>query len=321
MSKNIKYAAIILKFGLTTALIYWLLSGFDYRSLSDSFSKVSIFVIFFAIGTHLLAFFLGGLRWWIMLRSTNVSVSLTNILPSYYLGLFFNNILPTSTGGDVVRLLHLKIRGLSAKVLLASTIADRVIGLVMVLSMGVVCIFFSPDIKLERDALVYVLVIVLSIVSGVALIFSSWFGSPLARWQNRYRNTRIRRGLLEVAALCHSYRSKLGFVLLAAVIALVMQSLIIFAYFLLGQNIGVQLSLATYFAVIPVVFIVANLPISVGGLGVREGILVGMLITLHVDKQLAVSLSLLYLAVLWLSTAPGAAVLLTRFTPAGRATQ
>jgi uncharacterized protein (TIRG00374 family) len=320
-SKNTKFAAIVLKFSITAALIYWLLSGIDYHSVSVIFSKVSIVIIFSAIGVHLLAFLLGGIRWWLMLRSTKISISLAKILPSYYLGLFFNNILPTSMGGDVVRLLHLNVRGLDAKALLASIIADRIVGLIMILSMGVVCMFFSSDINLDDNVLVYALVIALGIVSGVALLVSPWLGSSLERWQNRYRNTRVRRGLLEVITLCHSYRSKPGLIFLAAVISLVMQSLIIFAYYMLGHSISVGLTLTTYFVVIPVVFIATSLPISIGGLGIREGVLVGLLIVLQVDKQMAVSLSLLYLAVLWLSTAPGAAVMLMKFTPADKSTQ
>jgi uncharacterized membrane protein YbhN (UPF0104 family) len=51
-------------------------------------------------------------------------------------------------------------------------------------------------------------------------------------------------------------------------------------------------------------------PVSIGGLGIREGTLVGMLVAAGTNLQLAISLSLVYLLVLWLSALPGALVLL-----------
>jgi hypothetical protein len=62
---------------------------------------------------------------------------------------------------------------------------------------------------------------------------------------------------------------------------------------------------------IPAVFLAASLPVSIGGLGVREGTLVGMLVTAGADLKTAINLSLAYLLVLWISSVPGALVILS----------
>lgn len=307
-----KFLAILIKLVVTATLIYWLLSGIDYPTVRTTFSRISADIILLAIAIHFCVFLLGGLRWWLLLRHVKVRPPFVRILPSYYLGLFFNNILPTGMGGDVVRALHLNMSGLSVRALAASTIVDRVIGMLVVLIVGATCLLLAPDIPILKDGQIYLIAFVLISVAGTAFLLSPWFGTLLALLQKRYGHTRIRRGLLDIARLCYSYKTSLRLISFAAVISLAMQSMVIYVYYLLSRGVGIELSMITYFAIIPIVFLAASLPISIGGLGVREGVLVGLLITMSVDKQLAISLSLLYLAILWLSTAPGAVVLLNR---------
>jgi len=61
-----------------------------------------------------------------------------------------------------------------------------------------------------------------------------------------------------------------------------------------------------YFTIIPIVFVASSLPISIGGLGVRESVLVSLLLFFQVDPQMAIALSLLYFAIIVLITLPGA---------------
>lgn len=313
-----KYAAIAIKLGVTAALLYWLYAGIDYASVSANLAKISVAMVALVSGTHVLAFLLGGFRWWLLLQQTTISTPFIQILPSYYLGLFFNNILPSNMGGDVVRVLHLNLRGLSAKALMASTIVDRLIGVLVVLLMGVICLLLSPNIDLQSKTRMYLLALLVAAVTAPVVLLSPLPDLLLSRMRARYQHTRIRRVLLETVTLCHSYRSRIRLILCAAAISLVMQSLIISIYYLLGQGVGIDLPLVTYFAIIPVVYFIASLPISIGGLGVREGVLVGFLMAMHIDRQLAISLSLLYLAVFWVATIPGVFVLLTRYIPVER---
>jgi uncharacterized membrane protein YbhN (UPF0104 family) len=144
----------------------------------------------------------------------------------------------------------------------------------------------------------------------VALAFSPLAGRALEWLQRHVHGTKLRRGLLDSVMLCYSYRSNPALLLQAALFSLIAQTLAIGTYILLGRGIGIELPIAAYFVIIPIVFISAMLPISLGGLGVRESALVGLMLVFGVDKQLAIGLSLLYLFTLWLSTLPGALVLL-----------
>jgi len=303
-------AFTLVKLAVTGALIYWLLANADFAAIGTMLERISAALFLGAIAAQLLGSFCTALRWWLLLKHTGARTSFRQVLPSYYLGLFFNNLLPTGVGGDVVRTMYLNRRGLGLHALAASMIVDRGIGLMAMLLLATTCaVFFAPP-GLDNDARTSAFAVLALTLVGAALALSPWAGHGLKWLQRRYHQTRLRHGVLESALLCHSYRSDPLLLTAAAALSLIAQSFSILTYVLLGIGIGLALAPTTYFVIIPIVFVAAMLPISLGGLGVREGTLVGLLLAFGADRQLAIGLSLLYLIVLWLSTVPGAAVLL-----------
>jgi len=88
-------------------------------------------------------------------------------------------------------------------------------------------------------------------------------------------------------------------------LSLLSHTLVILAYAVCGTSLVAGLSWSPYFVAVPVVMLLHVLPISLGGLGVREAGTVGMLVWLGADQQQALALSLVLLGLLWLSVLPG----------------
>ena len=135
---------------VTGVSVYWLLKLTDLRIAWQSINAVPVLIIFLAVCIMLAGFVVGSFRWWLLLRHTTSTIRYRKILPSSYLGIFFNNILPTTMGGDVIRTLHLSLRGISPKALIGSAIIDRAIGLFTVLALGFVCIGMSSEIIVRK---------------------------------------------------------------------------------------------------------------------------------------------------------------------------
>lgn len=305
-------AFTIAKLGITTALVYWLLSDADFTEIGATLSRLDTASFVTAVAVMLLSSLAACIRWWLLLRHADTHARFAQVLPSYYLGLFYNNLLPTGVGGDIVRTIHLHQRGLGLKALAASMILDRGIGLIAMLMLATTCAAFLPHTELSAPIRNPALAFLAVCLGGIALAFTPWVGTAIAWLQRRYRTNRVRHGALESVMMCYSYRSKPALLLLATLLSFIAQSLAISAYIVLGHVIGLSLSPVTYFVIVPIVLVAGMLPISLGGLGVREGVLVSLLVTFGVDRQLAIVLSLLYLLVFWLSTLPGASVLLMR---------
>ena len=80
----------------------------------------------------------------------------------------------------------------------------------------------------------------------------------------------------------------------------------------LPPGVGVHLPVVQFTVVLMLVFLVSSLPISLGGLGAREGAMMALMLPLGVDAASVLALSVAYLLVLWCTTLPGAFMLLLR---------
>lgn len=305
----------ILKLAITAGMVGWLLSRADLHTILDSLTMIQPLPIIFALALQVIAFVLAGLRWWVLLTNIGLRTGFRDVLSSNYLGIFFNNLLPTGMGGDVVRVLHMKSRGSQAKELVSSAIADRVIGLVSVLILGVTSVFLLPNIRLSNGIKISLAAIAIGTIASLAIFSAAPVVKAIRGLATKYGHTRVRRFVLESLGLCQSFRSRPRVVMGAFVLTLVMQSIVVLVYYTLGTSIGIGLSIPMYFAIIPMVFLAANIPISIGGLGVREGTLIALMVAASTNQQLAITLSILYLTVLWTASLPGAFALLGGIRP------
>ena len=158
--------------------------------------------ILIATCLHVGVFLLGSVRWWLLLGHTGVSISLRKILPSYYLGVFFNNLLPSGMGGDVIRIVRLRLRGLSAKAMIGFAMVDRIIGLAAVIAMGTVSIMLSSDIKLDANKKIFVLMLAVTVFAVLWFLLTPAFVGLVEKLAHRYRHTRLRKALVDVIAIC-----------------------------------------------------------------------------------------------------------------------
>lgn len=302
---------LLLKLAVTVAIIAALVAKIDFADVADILFALNPSIILAAVLLHSGAFVFGAARWWLLFRQVDVDrAPFSSIVPGYYIGLLFNNVLPSSMGGDIVRTLHLSLRGLDAKALAGSAIIDRAIGLAATLVLGCVGLALTPDVGLRpMDKLFIGLAAIAAPLAGL-FFFSEKFRQLMEWLARRYQHTKVRAFLLDTIWVCHSYRTLIPAMFRAGLLTLLVQALVIFVYYLLGNAVGINISLATYFALVPVVFLLSSIPVSVGGLGVREGALVVLLSTAGVDGHTAAALSIAYLVVLWLSSLPGVAVLL-----------
>jgi glycosyltransferase 2 family protein len=293
------------KAAITAVLLYLVFSSVDLARLPDAIAGVRPETFVFTVLLHVAAYLLGALRWWLLARQAGVPLSFTAVIPSYYLGIFSNNFLPTGVGGDLVRILHLQRMNVGMRPLIAATISDRLIGLAAVLATALAATSLGGDLNLGQSTRATILGTAIVAAASIWVFATDGFGAFADRLARRFQHTRIRRTILETVQSLHRLRDHKALVGLALGLSVVVQSLITISYYLLARDIGLDQPPWLFFAVIPVVFLVAALPISLGGLGVREGTFVMLMTAAGADRHLAVSVSVAYLAAFWSSTLPG----------------
>jgi len=276
--------------------------------LTPIISKLDITIFASAFFTHLIAFLVMSMRWWLILNSCGQHVPYTQITSAYYLGLFSNNFLPTAMGGDVVRIVKLRSIGLSTNQLIFSTLFDRIIGLIAIIIMGLIGINFSNSIheSIGEQSLLFV-----NIISFLA--FTLFFVFLSSNIREKLFNFVIHKfyfwkKLNNFLSYCRDNLviiKNTKILSVSVLMSLVSQLLVILTYYLISRSLHVELSLLDYVLIVPVVALFSSLPISVGGLGVREGIMILLLGTVGIQTSSAASITFLYLFILIVITLPG----------------
>jgi uncharacterized membrane protein YbhN (UPF0104 family) len=302
-SKNI--AIFLLKVLVTAACLWWLSRYFDFEQVRAALAGISPVLLIVAITLHFLSFVAGGVRWWLLFRHLNGGITFRQLWPSYYLGVFHNNLLPSIYGGDLARTARLYAAGFGGSALVSSAFVDRVLGLIALVSMGGLALLFAPagfENQLALGVIGSSMLALLPMVSIAVLprwtrLLDAGFGS---RWPR----------LHAVLSCFPRYRNAPGLMMTAFGLSVLNQLLVVLVILMLAPGLGVHLPVFQFMVVLILVFLVASLPISLGGLGAREGAMMSLLLPLGVDAASVLALSAAYLLVLWSCTLPGAFMLL-----------
>ena len=234
-------------------------------------------------------------RWQMIMQNLHFGQNFAFYWRSYFKGMFFNQGLPTSIGGDAVRMLDIASRGFRKRDALYGVMVDRIIGLGALMSLTLLAYLLNPNVlpkQVHRP--------ILLIISAGALGFFSIFFIKYFTWLNRYPKLAIIR---IIAERLHQALSSQRLLLVIA--SLLIPILALLGFFATGWALGLRVSLITYFAIVPPALVLTVIPISVAGWGVREGALVGLFSLIGADKTAVLMMSLLYGLTLIIVSLPG----------------
>ncbi len=273
-----KRLGFFLKLAVSLGLLGYLFRQTDFHLLWETFKSVSPGPLLIAI--FFLALFQGvsAWRWKVVAGFLGFPRPYSYFLRIYLIGVYFNTFLPGLLGGDLVRVFYLVRDGCGKTAASFSIIYDRGFGLLGALLLLTIFLplegsFLPP---LGQKALLY--------LSGGLLL-----GSVMLAVFLRFLRRRISHDLFQTAtAVTRPDRFLVLFLL-----GLAVQVLYNVHLFFLGTSLGLSVPWAKYFLIIPLMGILASLPISLGGFGVREGTLSYLLGLLGYPTEVGVALGFL----------------------------
>ncbi|HXF59140.1 MAG TPA: lysylphosphatidylglycerol synthase transmembrane domain-containing protein, partial [Candidatus Saccharimonadales bacterium] len=213
----------------------------------------------------------GSWLWGRLLRAQGVSIPYAKAASYYFVGLFFNNFLPSNVGGDITRISDASKHADRMSSVFSATLMERLIGVVAIGFLAVVASFAA----LSRLHLVAVAWTTLAVfLLAVALFLSIFHRGALEFLERPFRAigaVRIERALARMLDDLHGFRTEKRALLEAFAASTVVQISRIYVHYLVGLALGVEISLSYYFLFVPVLAALVSLPISLNGIGVREG--------------------------------------------------
>jgi len=221
---------------------------------------------------YLMSVLFAATRWWWLLRVNQLPIAFWSAYRFTWIGIFFNNVVPGQTGGDLVKAIYVMKRCEGARVpALMSVVVDRIMGLASLSLLAAISVLFYLD-----NGEFLNLAILLWAVLGMVILFGVVAFSRRVRTLIRLKQLlemlpdRIGSLLKRIDQAVYFYRQHKRGVALWLLGGIFNHISSVCSYACVGMALGVGMPFANYFVLIPVIVTVSAIPIAPNGWGVGE---------------------------------------------------
>jgi uncharacterized protein (TIRG00374 family) len=291
-----RWWVLVVRLSISVAMLgvlLWRVPKFSADELLPDWNRDTALFLALAAALTLAGIVLSTLRWRTVLNALGQDAKLRRLLSYNLAGLFVSNVLPTTIGGDVLRVSRLSKENGESAASFASVVLERLTGWLVLPVITLVGLLVNPGLRhLGNATRVAVALSIGTLVAlGVVLlgVASHRFGSKVAG----------SGGWRRFAAAVHLGIARLRRHPVAAfnvlVVGFAYQLVLVLAALMAAKAVGMSVAVGptALLAFFPAVLIAQVLPISISGLGVREGAFVLFLTPLGVPTQQAIALGLL----------------------------
>jgi uncharacterized membrane protein YbhN (UPF0104 family) len=292
-----KYFFFLLKVTVSLGLLFYLFRHTDFQSLWKTIHRINPLWFITAFLGYIIFQMISTLRWQIICKNLGFNQSYIYFLKLYFINQYFNAFLPGLLGGDIIRIGYLLKDGATKTAATLSVFYDRAFGFLGALFLILLCLPFMGDfLPTATKKSLYLVTSMGLLVSFFLVILESFCRDKLKSYY------------LLAAARVFALRV---FVVLF-VLGLLVQILYSAHLFFLSRGLGLPVPLSFYLIIVPIVGVLAAMPVSLGGLGVREGTLAYFLKFLGFGTEYGLALGILVYAVALLGGLIGGVVYFTR---------
>lgn len=286
---NRRHLTFLTKFAVTGLIFVLVLEHTSLDQLAARFESVRAGSLAAAIACMVLqSIAICAWRWHAILGIVYRSVAIGGLVRMTFIGMFFNQILPTSIGGDGVRAWLLSRNDAPLDVSIRSVMLDRAMGL---FGLFLLTLISSLTIVLWVDQSVGFEEILMLSIAGlvtIAIVPMALSHSKNVKWE-KLKNFLL--GFMEEVKLLLKSRARTMQLILVSVFG---HFVLCLAVWLTAQAFAIEIPLLPTLIIVPPIFLLAALPISIAGWGVREGGMVFGLGLLSVAVSDAVLISVTY---------------------------
>lgn len=272
---------------ISAILLILILRTVSWVEVRDALQRIDLRWLAVAWGLYLLGVVVRAARWQVLLRALGLRRPLGELTNWYFVGSFFNVILPTGFGGDAVRAAELAQDTGRLGPAVNSVIVDRYLGLIVLLAMGLVAWLVRPG-EAPSNMLWLTATLFAGGLLAAWLLRRPWW----AHWAQRPGRFGGAVRLLKLPQLSEAVAPYDRHTILRGLgISLIFNLLLIGWNVAIAQGLGLNLPLSVYLVFVPLTSVALLLP-AFGGLGVRELTYVGLFGSIGVPRATALALSL-----------------------------
>ncbi len=282
---------LVAKSTLAVLLLWAVLRRCDAAELGEALHGVKPGLIAVALFLHIPGYVVSSWRWKLLLRGQGADVPVSRLFRLYLVGTFFNNFLPTTIGGDVMRVMGTAPYCSSKSVAGTVVLVERMTGLfaMAMLALGaVVCGAAIPP----GCGVGWILAGVFVFFAAACIsIGSVRMRAVLTKLVGRVAPPRVAEKLLVVGRAFSAYGNDRRPILLSVALSFVLQTNVILYYLLIARALGVEVRALEFFFILPAAQLVMMIPVTPNAVGIRENVFAFFLGGFGVAPEVAVAVA------------------------------
>lgn len=289
----------ILKLAVSIGSLYIVSGSIAWAEVGGVLKHAQYSVMVFALVVFWVAQGFSALRCVYVARVLGRALDLSTSLRAHFVGLWFNQVMPTSLGGDVIKVAMLR-KPLGMSVAIRSAILDRLSGLMFLLLATTITLPLYASRFPSHPELVIALGIIV-VGGGLGVILSAWAAHHISELSI------LNSVFLKIIQIFSDvWAFKKGAPLWGqAWTSAIVHFNGIATYALLAFALGVKVSFVTFLLVVPVVFLITLIPVSYAGWGVREAGSVWMFGLVGIESETSLAMSVSFGLLLVIAGLPG----------------
>ena len=259
---------------VSVALLAWIIQRASLSEVLVSMRDADLRLVAAAFGLNVVGWTISVFRWRVLLRTAEVEVRFPVLLQSYLSGIFFNNLLPSTVGGDTLRMYDSWRWGAGRAGAVAVIAVDRLMGVLALLLFAVAALVLAPQIIRELPLLPLWVGLGAAGVLGLAalcLLPLSQVRRRAEPWIDRLPGI-VQRPIQKASGALQAYRDDRPALRKAFGLSALLQLNVILHFWLIATAMGLGVGLLALFLIIPISLAVMTIPLSVNAVGIRENV-------------------------------------------------
>lgn len=282
----------LLKVGISAALLFILFRQVDRRSLFEILKKADKPLLALSFFVFFLGYLLCLFRWDMLLRALELRLPLRRVIISFSGGVFFSLFLPSTIGGDLMRSMDLSAHTKKPKEVIATILLDRLSGYIGLVLLALSSLAFGWKLIEDHSVLASVVIITGLLVAILLVLFNNFFYTLISRLLSAGPAGKIRETISSLHHEIHIFKHNRKVIVKSIVMSVLVQIIAPVSFYISAVALGLKTSPAYFFIFIPIISAITLLPISIGGLGLRDATTIFFFAKAGVSGDLAFAMSL-----------------------------
>ena len=289
-NKQNNFLSLALRIVVSVGLLWFIFSKIDIQKTLDVVRGADIRFLICAFFVFLIIHGILLLRWNFFIRALGLQASLFDIIRFFFVGLFGNLFLPSSIGGDAIKIIGLCKNSDQKPKVIASVLLDRLSGFASIVLVAVGSFIFGYRF-IDDKSLIVPIVIMAGASLGIAgILFNGFIYEFCCRIFNRW--PKIKDSLMKLHYDISLLKDRKAYGYGAIGMSCLSQIILAFVFYLIARALHQEISIIYFLIFVPMICIASSFP-SIGGLGVREAGAVYLFSKVGISSAVAVSMSLI----------------------------